>query len=207
MWLVLIIFTLTVEKLVDDLLDSFIDDLNVVVLTWIAPHVPEVAFALMWVFVWAWFREGWRPFGWTKKNPDDVDAENADDDDYPLKDDLIELNKLVRICANRLKGLGVLANLDVVRTSLDWTGLVKGLQRHDIAYPPEGADNNELYSYLIDLDDPTRRGKITESRRVGNQHHKAISDRLIETNNSTLEDTSNRDDDEQRDDKQESHRQ
>ena len=167
----LTILGLFIEKLVDKRLDSIIAALNIEnflsQLSFLRPHMFNLFFAIAFVIVWAWLREGWRPFGSFKKMGGDPNVtEDQEDDAYPLKDDLIELNKLVRTKVESLRGLGVLANLHVVKTDILNQRLLSGLKRHEIPHPPLDAGNDVWYQYLIGLDDPTHRGKITESRRV-----------------------------------------
>ena len=196
------ISSLFIEKLVNDPMDDFIAAINqdtvLAILSFIKPHIPNLLFVLVFVGLYEWFRMGWRP-SWLREIPvPDQEPEDAEsDDEYPLKDDLIELNGLVQICANRLRGLGVLENLHVVNTSIQWQRLWKGLARHKIAHPPTNASSDVLYRFLIDLDDPTHRGKITESRRVGVKHVEAYSIAQADVTSISAEDGGGDDEDDE----------
>ena len=142
---------------------KFVETIQSETLSFVVSYVDEAAFVVTWVVLWFWFKEGWRPFGWPRANINDS---------YPLRDDLVAFNKQVRICANRLRGMGVLRNLDVVNRDIHWQRLLKGLERHKIATPPAGAGADAWYNFLIDLDDGTSRGDVEECRRIGLKHSK-----------------------------------
>ncbi len=154
------LFALGVLRLSGDQWDKFVAHLNDVG-SLVAVFLYQLVFVVVFVSIWWAWQKGW-PRLWLRK----VRRGAAN----PASNDLNDLNKTIQECLHRLKGVGVLYNLNVVGTEILWRRLHRGLERHDIPLLSDGASGTDLYSYLMDLEDPTRRDDIEEARRIARQH-------------------------------------